>query len=434
VRTKSVLSVVKKVFPITGRGIFFLFLSAGLFIEGIIRADLASLFWGCGFLALTLYSFVGNHIFTGMIRSFFSRHPQAVNIYFPREPIFPGHEASGECKADLPSFFVPGFSIRLKIHLTFHSREPVVIGCRLVPGLNKKPIRIIPRRRGVYRSSVVRIVIEDLLGFTASRVELPLDEYVRVFPELIDRNALVFKIMGEESTDALKRKRVSDELLEIKKYYPGDDIKRLNWKVYAHTGELFVRKGEETPPPDVKLLFILDPTISRIVPDGFKDEYIDSLVEVSASMMNIVIDAGHPVMLSVPGHPSLYTFYKKGQNDLLSVLAGIFWQDISDTIVLPRKRHLHGVVVSSPGSPMIPVICHNLRERNWGISLFLKNFVFRPNGRKTFDLKGVFFTDGIKSQAPNPSAWDIINFKQSLYSEMGKYKQEPWRLSDVQEI
>jgi uncharacterized protein (DUF58 family) len=259
----------------------------------------------------------------------------------------------------------------------------------------------------MYRSARTVIAIEDLLGFTESFVELEIEEYVKVFPALLDRDAVLMRIASDESTDTMKRKRISDELLEVKKYYPGDDIRRLNWKVFAHTGELFLRKGEETPPPDVKLLFIIDPAMPASMPAGLREDYLDSLLEVCATLLLLSLDAGNPVILSVPGYGEPRIFERKARNDLLTVLAGIFWQAEPGKLELPRKQNLHGVVFSSPCSPAIPGIVSALRERNWGMSLLLKNFVF---------------------------PWEIINFKQALYSEIAKYRQEPWRVADVKEI
>jgi hypothetical protein len=43
-------------------------------------------------------------------------------------------------------------------------------------------------------------------------------------------------------------KENADERLERRSYVPGDDPRRLDWKVYARTGELQVKVGEESLP------------------------------------------------------------------------------------------------------------------------------------------------------------------------------------------
>jgi uncharacterized protein (DUF58 family) len=39
---------------------------------------------------------------------------------------------------------------------------------------------------------------------------------------------------------------------------PGDDPRRINWKLYGHAGDLFIREGEPEPPPHSKLVILVD--------------------------------------------------------------------------------------------------------------------------------------------------------------------------------
>jgi hypothetical protein len=427
-------SGIRSFIPFTIRGIFIFVLAAGLFILGVARADLASLFWGCGFLSLALYSLIGNLIFVRMMRSYLAHHPGSINAFITRDGVFPGEPVAGELSAILPSFFIPGFGLHIRMNLAFHNRKSLVIARALSPGTFKTGFTVVPAHRGVYRCEHAFVVIEDLLGFTESTIGYPIEEYIKVFPAPLEKDAFLFKISSDDSTDTLKRKRVSDELLEVKKYYPGDDIRRLNWKVFAHTRELFVRKGEETPPPDVKLLFILDPALSPMIPESVREDYLDSLVEACATLLLLTIDGGNPVMLCVPGLGGPRTFEKKGKSDLLTLLAGIFWQEEAGRIELPHKRNLHGVVITAPGSPALPGIIAAVRERNWGLSMLMKNFIFPGNSKHTFNVRKLLTIKEKSDVYGNLSPWEVINFKQSLYSEIAKYRQDPWRLQDVKEI
>jgi uncharacterized protein (DUF58 family) len=424
----------KKFVPFTGRGIFFLLLASGLFTLGVIRADLASLFWGCGFLALVFYSLIGNKILNGIVRRYLVRHPDSLDITIPRDGVFPGQYVSGDIKAMLPGFFIPGFSLTLRLVFSFPARKPIRISQTLAPGKNKASFSIATEHRGIYRLRDAVFAVEDLLGFTESGVESELEEYVKVFPSPLDKETVLSRIASDESTDTMKKKRISDELLEVKKYYPGDDIRRLNWKVFAHTGELFVRKGEETPPPDVKLLFIIDPALPESLPDGIRADYLDSLIESSATLALAALDAGNPVILSIPGSGEPRVFERRAKNDLLTLLSDIVWQEEPGKLELPGKRHLHGVVFSSPRSPAIPGIVNALRERNWEMSLFLKNFIFPSHTKKAFDFAKLVFVGRSGLEKENTSPWEIIAFKQTLYSEIAKYRQEPWRVADVREF
>jgi hypothetical protein len=50
----------------------------------------------------------------------------------------------------------------------------------------------------------------------------------------------------------------TDNLIDHRPYVPGDDPRRINWKLYGHGGELFVREGEREPPPHSNILILVD--------------------------------------------------------------------------------------------------------------------------------------------------------------------------------
>jgi hypothetical protein len=52
----------------------------------------------------------------------------------------------------------------------------------------------------------------------------------------------------------------TDDLIDHRPYIPGDDPRRINWKLYSHgpANSLFVREGETEPPPHSELLILVD--------------------------------------------------------------------------------------------------------------------------------------------------------------------------------
>jgi hypothetical protein len=50
----------------------------------------------------------------------------------------------------------------------------------------------------------------------------------------------------------------TDNLIDHRPYIPGDDPRRINWKLYGHGGGLFVREGEREPPPHSNLIILID--------------------------------------------------------------------------------------------------------------------------------------------------------------------------------
>jgi hypothetical protein len=68
------------------------------------------------------------------------------------------------------------------------------------------------------------------------------------------------------------------------------------------------------------------------------------------------------------------------------------------------------------------------------MSVFLKNFIFPASEKKGFDPMSLVLLGERGAENGKPGPWEAINFKQALYSEIVRYRQDPWRLSDVKEI
>jgi uncharacterized protein (DUF58 family) len=180
----------------------------------------------------------------------------------------------------------------------------------------------------------------------------------------------------ESSVYALKRRR-SESLLEVRKYYPGDDVRRLNWKLFAHMDELYLRVGEEVPPPESRVLLALDATANRLVPRQCAADYLDGLVESCAGFMAGLVEQGMEVTLALPRDGGFRSWSGESLPALLAVLADAWWTDVPWTPELPA-RPMHAVVFSSPGSPGLPGIMAAVRARGWRASLFLRGLPPQP--------------------------------------------------------
>jgi uncharacterized protein (DUF58 family) len=228
--------------------------------------------------------------------------------------------------------------------------------------------------RGAYSSTEAVLEIRDLLGFASSRLSVPLGESLTVFPSLLPAEELT-RLMeqADEATVYARRRRRNEELLEVRKYYPGDDVRRLNWKVLAHLNELFLRVGEEVPPPESRILVVLDCTTNPLVPLRASAEYLDRLVEAAASLMAALAARKIEVMLSVPGARECRSYGEESLPRMLAALAGIWWTDAPWAPELPSRRGLYVAVFSTPGSPGLDRIMRMARDQGWGASLFLKS-------------------------------------------------------------
>ena len=116
--------------------------------------------------------------------------------------------------------------------------------------IRKIPMQLTPGRRGVIPMSDVRALLPDPLGFfqrcrhidtkPARLVVLP--KRYRL-PQLIMPGSAAFRIGGVETSNAIGN---SGEFVGLRDYLPGDPMRQIHWKSWAHTGKPMVKELEDT--------------------------------------------------------------------------------------------------------------------------------------------------------------------------------------------
>jgi uncharacterized protein (DUF58 family) len=369
----AAMRLVRLLFPLTVRGLVILALALGLLLEGVLRADLAGLFWGSSFLLFTVYALAAGHLFR-----LAARRTHGITLHLPAQGLVPGEESEAAAAAHLPRSFPPGFSVQLSLPLTWEPRRIDGIRRRMSPGQSQARVAFRADHRGIYRGSAAILEAHDVLGLTAHRLVIPRSDTLVVYPAVIPARELLGVVeQSEEAAPDSRRRRRSEELLEARKYYPGDDVRRLNWKVFAHTDELFLRIGEEVPPPESRILFVLDSTANPFVPRAVQADYLDSLVQSCASVMIHLVRRGLEVAFSRPGQRECRSFGSGSQAGLLTALAGAWWTTSPWVPELPARTQ-QAVVFSSPGSPGLPAIMSTVAARGWRASLYLQDMAASP--------------------------------------------------------
>jgi hypothetical protein len=113
-------------------------------------------------------------------------------------------------------------------------------------------------RHGNYNLENFKIVFRDIFGFSSYELDSNFDHELTVLPYFTEEIEIpYFTDEGGEQSIQNSSKVSSTDFFENRKYYPGDDIRRLNWKVFAHINELHVREVEKIPPKvgEISLLF-----------------------------------------------------------------------------------------------------------------------------------------------------------------------------------
>ncbi len=379
------------VLSLTLRGWFMLALALAALAEGLIRTDMAGLFWGSSFLLVALYAAAGN-AFVRILASRGRRDPGFLEVHLPAFTASPGEEARARASAVMPRVFLPGFSVSLFLPLAWRERRIDSVRAPLRPGANSVDMAFRPQKRGNYAASAALIEVRDILGFTSAGVPVPLRESMKVFPGVTrDKPAKRPPEEGGDSVTFSAHRRRSEELLEVRAYFPGDDVRKLNWKVYAHMNELFLRIGEETPPPESRFLFIIDSAENPGVDRRLRADCLDGLVEACASAASAALAQGADVFFSAAGAGPCRSFSPESRPDLMGVLSDVWWSDPSELPELPPRRRMHAVVFSLPGSPSLQGILSAAGGRGWKTSVFLGEIPLPPAREGPRGLRDLLF-------------------------------------------
>ena len=231
--------------------------------------------WGGGFLFLLCCTWAVNLIIRKSVLHVLENRVEGFDLVFPGEAVFAGEPAVFHLKASMPALIVPVFHVGFSSCLSWHSRVIRVEGL-LIPGENDSRISFTPSERGKFYGEKVVVFVGDGLGFTYSSIFIECKNSLTVFPAMRIPNSLPRRASG--GGDIYKGRQTAtrnNELLDARKYYPGDDVRRVNWNMYAHLGELYIRIGEEVPPPSSRVIVALD----TAYPADFSTGSLCSLLE-----------------------------------------------------------------------------------------------------------------------------------------------------------
>jgi len=159
------------------------------------------------------------------------------------------------------------------------SRETIA----LAPGESARvSMELTPARRGVIPMGDVRALLPDPLGFfqkcsrtkstPARLVVLPKRHRL---PPLTMPGSAAFRIGGEETSNAIGS---AGEFVGLREYRPGDPLRQIHWKSWAHTGRPMVKELEDTFYPRYAL--VLD-----TFPGAPDSAVFEEMVSVAASFI-----------------------------------------------------------------------------------------------------------------------------------------------------
>ncbi len=430
--------------PFTARGAAFFFLSIAIVAIGFFRMDLASLLWGSAFFLISLYVLAGNVVERAVTERYIREKPDSFDIFFTGKGFFPGEMANVKVKVLIPRFFVPGFTLRFSGRLVFSETREISIESELKGGVNDFFIDLKAEKRGLYRTVETVIRCRDFMGFTTSKIYLDVDEYFRVFPSITEKREGLPRFEGGEDTrEYLNRRKRSDELLEVRKYFPGDDLRKLNWKIYAHIGELFLRIGEEKLQRKARILFILDNSLSpkkisarrgkRFVRHSeMLEDYLDCLVDTFGSVALSLIGEGLTISILKDSGERI-EISRDSIEELLNFLSEVEWRKSSQAMRVILKERMHAVVFSTPLSYDLERIIRELRLRKCSMSIFVKE-TFTAAEREGSSIKEHLLRLVFKREGSIREYLEPVITEMNADSVVESLKNAPWRIRDVRKV
>ncbi|MFP3091537.1 DUF58 domain-containing protein [Treponema sp. TIM-1] len=226
---------------------------------GGLRKELVLTLMNSVYIAVLAYSFLGVLILAGAHK----KNALALSVRLAVRNISPG--SRGELLltrngAGRGHFFrFPGILVRYELQLA--TRDGRIIRYVFDPDNLEEDQRFFPvRERGAYYSAHDGFIITDCLGFFRVSFPIPQDGGPRLLalPAPAEEPPPVYIQSGGNSQRTEFNFQRTDDLTDHRPYIPGDDPRRINWKLYGHGGELFVREGEPEPPPHSRLVILVD--------------------------------------------------------------------------------------------------------------------------------------------------------------------------------
>ncbi|MBI9107713.1 MAG: DUF58 domain-containing protein [Spirochaetales bacterium] len=267
-------------------------------------------------------------------------------------------------------------------------------------GRSEGTISVYAERRGDYFCPGAAFCLQDFAGFFAMKLQAGQEEHLSVLPEKTESGRELDSLTpGGEEISRRSRKIRSDEMIEIRQYYPGDDIRRINWKAFAHSGELFIRVGEEKPLPESKLMIMLDLSDpSSFIGEKNSSIYLDYIISRLSGIIEKLSSAGITVELSVPPLP-----FKKVSDS--GCLTGLFWRDDdgqpADIKGRPLGRSPGGnncLLLTQPFSQNSAALCRRLNALGMSVTAAMPVPEGLVSGDTGLKLRDLFFSREISGE------------------------------------
>ena len=160
--------------------------------------------------------------------------------------------------------------------------------------------------RGRYFYKRQYLTIRDFAGFFAAAYIQPpclSVPYTVVQPALPPERA-VFPNLRSRAVNDLPSQERTHELYESRPYFPGDDPRKIHWKLYAHTNTLSIKLGAFEPPPVKRLtIYIEEPVCMKKKERAWVASIFDAFIGRLSGVIIELLNAGIQCSLLLYNYP-----------------------------------------------------------------------------------------------------------------------------------
>ena len=163
--------------------------------------------------------------------------------------------------------------------------------------------------RGRYFYKRQYLNIRDFAGFFAAAYTQPpylSVPYIVVQPVIPPQKA-VFPDLRSRTVNDLPSQERTNELYESRPYFPGDDPRKIHWKLYAHTNTLSIKLGAFEPPPVKRLMiYIEEPVCTKKKERALTASVFDAFIGRLSGVIIELLNAGIQCSLLLYDYPQQY--------------------------------------------------------------------------------------------------------------------------------
>jgi hypothetical protein len=362
-------------------GIAILLIIILAFTASAVRQELALALTGAVFLALWVYCLVMT-LLLALIHQ--RRARRAVIRISPREVVTGDQAEAVYSDPGGRIIQLPGILVRCRLLLAtkdgrhiHYDFKPIVVSAKTAAHF------FTVEKRGAYFSVYDEFAVFDILGFFRFAYRLPVEDNARLLasPRKQDEPPPTSARAGESTLQPEFSIQRTDNLTDHRPYVPGDDPRRINWKLYSHGSGLFVREGEFEPPPQSNLIIFVDTEYDPLLYSHAEAlEGIDLLCENALAAALACAERGMEV----------FTGYAGG------VVRGGKAAELAASLAWPFTSPLNAASLTMPAAPdnsgiLIFALPRSVSE-NSCLNRFLENIASRP-------VELLFFCD-LDSDAP----------------------------------